>query len=436
VLMGAVGAIPGGMLADRIRRTRLLQVAIVAWSAALLAGSVAPSFGVLLATRVALGVVVAAAGPSIASLTGDFFAAGERARVYGFILAGEMIGGAFGFLVSGEVAALASWRVSFAVLALPGIALAWALHRWLPEPARGGASRLPEASTRLRPADGRDEPAHASNGLAQAQVERSAVDACPERVIDVRRAVRSTGDAVRYVLSIPANRMLIVSSSLGYFFLMGLQTFAVVYVKSHFGVGQGGATGLLALIVVFSIAGAVAGGRLADRLLRRGRVTARILVPALAYLFAAAVFGPAFSVGSLAIAAPLFMAGALALAATNPPLDAARLDIVPSPLWGRAEGVRTVFRSVAQALAPLSFGIVSEQLGSASGRAGSASGFASSAGGLESTLLIMLAVLVLSGAVMIRARRTYPSDVATALASDRKSRPAPTPERERDSAAA
>ena len=50
------------------------------------------------------------------------------------------------------------------------------------------------------------------------------------------------------------------------------------------------------------------------------------------------------------------VAGAALLSAANPPLDAARLDIMPAGLWGRAESVRTVIRSLAQALAPLLFG--------------------------------------------------------------------------------
>ena len=39
--------------------------------------------------------------------------------------------------------------------------------------------------------------------------------------------------------------------------------------------------------------------------------------------------------------------------------------------------------------------------------------------GLKYTFLIMLSALLLSGLVMVRARRSYPRDVATALASER-----------------
>ena len=52
--------------------------------------------------------------------------------------------------------------------------------------------------------------------------------------------------------------------------------------------------------------------------------------------------------------------GAALISAANPPLDAARLDIMPSGLWGRAESTRTFLRSLAQALAPLLFGAVAD----------------------------------------------------------------------------
>ena len=45
--------------------------------------------------------MAASAGPAIASLTGDYFAAEERARIWSYILIGEAAGTAFGFIVGG-----------------------------------------------------------------------------------------------------------------------------------------------------------------------------------------------------------------------------------------------------------------------------------------------------------------------------------------------
>lgn len=53
---------------------------------------------------------------------------------------------------------------------------------------------------------------------------------------------------MRYVLSVRTNVVLIIASSLGYFFFSGLRTFAIVFAKARFGLGQGEASLLLILI--------------------------------------------------------------------------------------------------------------------------------------------------------------------------------------------
>ena len=70
--------------------------------------------------------------------------------------------------------------------------------------------------------------------------------------------------------------------------------------------------------------------------------------------------GPGILSSHLTPAVWFDVAGAALLSAANPPLDAARLDIMPAGLWGRAESTRTVLRSLAQALAPLVFGGLSQ----------------------------------------------------------------------------
>jgi hypothetical protein len=56
---------------------------------------------------------------------------------------------------------------------------------------------------------------------------------------------------------------------------------------------------------------------------------------------------------------PLLLLGTLLLAAANPPLDAARLDVIPAWLWGRAEAVRSGLRSLGESVAPVTFGFIS-----------------------------------------------------------------------------
>ena len=68
--------------------------------------------------------MTATAGPAIASLTGDYFPARERGRVYAYILGGEIAGTAVGFIVSGSVASLIAGAWAFVLLAIPGFFLA------------------------------------------------------------------------------------------------------------------------------------------------------------------------------------------------------------------------------------------------------------------------------------------------------------------------
>src|SRR5205823_778590 len=141
LLVGAVFTIPVGLLVDRIRRIPILALSIALWSGASLLSAFSANYSHLLLTRLLLGAVTATAGPAIASLTGDYFPARERGRVYAYILGGEIAGTAVGFIVSGSVAGI-TWRAAFFLLAIPGFFLARELYRSVPEPLRGGQSRL------------------------------------------------------------------------------------------------------------------------------------------------------------------------------------------------------------------------------------------------------------------------------------------------------
>jgi MFS family permease len=435
LLTGAVFTIPVGLLVDRVRRMPMLSISIVLWSLASLFSAFAGGYSSLLLTRLLLGAVTATAGPAIASLTGDYFPARERATVYAYILGGEIAGTAAGFIVSGTVASAISWRAAFAVLAIPGFFLARTLWTTVPEPLRGGQSRLQpgvlDLGAALQAASARHADPNVDDAegvvpedeLAQEAVRRRGVKPNPELVLEEDPRTLGLVRSVRYILSIPTNVHLIISSALGYFFFAGLQTFAILFVKGHYHVSQVTAELLLVLIVLGSLIGTLVSGRLTDYMLRRGVQAARVYVPAACYLGAALLLVPGILGSHLTPALWFDVGGAALLSAANPPLDAARLDIMPAGLWGRAESTRTFLRSIAQALAPVIFGGVASLI------AGIAPGQApvgthpsdvspSTATGLEVTFLIMLVSLAAAGIFLGRARYTYPSDVATAGASN------------------
>jgi len=116
------------------------------------------------------------------------------------------------------------------------------------------------------------------------------------------------------------------------------------------------------------------------------------------------------------------MGGAAAISVANPPLDAARLDIMPAELWGRAESVRTALRTVGQATAPLLVGAIADLVVGIAPRqapVGTHTGGVSSATarGLQYSFLLTLIALAAAGVILLKARHTYARDVATASAS-------------------
>ncbi len=441
LLVGAIFTLPVGLLVDRFKRMPILALSIVLWSIASLTSAFASSYSGLLLTRVLLGAVIATAGPAIASLTGDYFPARERGRVYAYILGGEIAGTAVGFIVCGSIASLISWRAAFLLLSLPGFFLARELYRTVPEPLRGGQSRLEPgvvdlheaaAAARAKPQPGAGDESEPTqdDDYVQEAVRKLGVSPDPKLVLTTDPRELGIVDAVRYILSIPTNILMIVSSSLGYFFFSGLTTFALLFVRGHYHASQATAELVLGLLVAGAMIGTLASGRLTDVMLRRGSLQVRVWVPAICYLGAAALLLPGFLSSSLTPAIWFDVAGAALLSAANPPLNAAKLDIMPAGLWGRAESTRTLLRSLAQALAPLVFGGLADLVaGIAPEQApiGTHPGVISpgAARGLEISFILMLATLAAAGIVLLRARTTYPQDVANASASVQGSEPAP-----------
>jgi MFS family permease len=492
-LAAAVTILPFGVLADRTRRIRLLVAGLIVCVAAVAVAGASGSFLIMLFAMIALGVGIGSVNPAIASLTGDLFPAAARGRIYGYILAGEIGGGAAGLLLSEEVAAWWSWRASFWVVALPGAVLAVAIARMLPEPARGGQSRLPAGAREILPAEEADpdappvepegedgrlagdgggsagnggdessgsggdetaddgDPPHgdgrggpdgdAGDGASPdpdrdadggrslpSEIAESPVQAAASRVLRQDPAGRSLWWAVRYVLSVPTNVVLIVASALGYFFFAGLQTFAVVFLRSRFALGQGVAGLLLIGIGSGALLGILTTGRLADKLIARHHLAARPVVAGIAFLLAAGLFLPGLLSTSLAVAFPFFFLAAAAVGGMNPPIDAARRDITHSRQWGRAEGARTFLQTLLKSAAPVLLGYLSEVFGgaAASGPGAGSGGAADEAAqnpaagqGLAYALTLMLIPLAIAGVLLLTiGRRCYPTDVATAMESE------------------
>jgi predicted MFS family arabinose efflux permease len=367
----------------------------------MLLSSIATSYTFLLATRLLLGALVAVAGPAIASMVGDYFPEADRGRVYGHILSGELLGAGIGFMVSGQLALL-SWRAPFAALVVP-TALVWWLLRHLREPARDGSDRMPDDGARDR---------HVGRAGASGTADTTAIEVVAGQGVEPTRRTTSPPlpedrelslpQAVVRVLSVRTNRILIIASALGYFFFSGIRGFAVEFEKRQYGIGQSLASTLVLLLGIGALVGVLWGGRVADAWMRRGRVAARVELPGVTVLLAAVFFVPAFLTGRIFVAALFLGLAAMCLGAANPPFDAARLDIMPASLWGRAEAVRSLLRDLGDASAPLVFGIVSSSV------------FSDDSGLRDTFLVALVALVAASGVALTVGRRSYPQDLAAA----------------------
>ena len=414
--VGAVTTLPLGALVDRVHRVRLLMLMIAIWSAAMIASGFVHSFGALLVSRLALGGVAAVAAPAVASLTGDFFASVERGRIWSYLLGGELLGSAIGLALCGSIAGVASWRAAFWLLGALGLVVAVIVGRGLHEPRRGGAARLSVPGQASGAAAPTNDEAPSVAEEVEARDDVAASGTAPRRVDPGRMRFRAV---LGYILSVRTNVILIVASALGYFYFTGLRSFGVTLIGERFGLSQSVASLTTVALGTGSIIGVLIAGRVPDRLIRGGWLNARILVPAAALFGGGVLMAPGVLATTLWVTGPFLFLSAGCFGASNPPLDAARLDVMHSHVWGRAEGVRTVIRNAFEAVAPLAFGGLASVLGSGASLLGAHGQGSADGAALAYTFLIMGVTLVGGGLILLLARNSYARDVADAAASER-----------------
>lgn len=355
-IVGVVATIPAGIAADRWHRVRLMRYAVALWTLGMIWVGATSTFAQMLPARAALGALIALVGPVAVSLVGDTVPVADRGWVFGRILAAELVGSALGVTVSGELAGLIDWRWAFWWLAAAGV-LALVVSRGIGEPPR------------------RDSGQRGQDG-----------------------GYRSTWRAFPAVLRIRTNVLLIVASALGYFYLDGIATFGFPYLHDRFGIQQTVAPFVLLALGAAAVVGVLVGSRVGDRWAQR-RPTGRVITVLVPYCAAVVLIVPAMFTPTVAVALVLLLLGAASLGAVNPNLDAARVDIVPQPLLGRAESVRSLLRSGADASAPVTVGLL-------------AAGW-----GLSTAFQVLSVPLILAAVLGALALRSYPRDAAAARSS-------------------
>lgn len=149
----SIVGIPLARLADRVRRKRLLAIAIGFWSLATMMCATASGYISLLLWRVGVGVGEAAGSPTSQSIITDYFPAEKRASAISIMYLGIPLGIVCSALGTGYVVEHFGWRYAFLIVGAPGLLLAAVVALVLKEPPRGrfdppGSLSGPKPTTR------------------------------------------------------------------------------------------------------------------------------------------------------------------------------------------------------------------------------------------------------------------------------------------------
>jgi predicted MFS family arabinose efflux permease len=364
VLVGVVGGMPIGALADRWKRGTLLVIAMVIWTTCMGLGAIAPGFALLFITRLGVGAVEAN-GPASFSLMSDFYAVERRARMMGRYQLGGALGGLLGLGLAGVLVDNFGWRSAFWMW-IPFGVVSIALLSRLPEPKRGDQDRA-------------------------FHFEETFFD--EETPVDHSYDDASWMDVMRELVKIKSMWFGLMALTISGFLLSALGVWGIEYFKQQFHLSATKAGGFAAAIGAGAALGLILGGEIADWLLKRGVLNARVYVTSALSILATVFMLPGLLTHSLGLAALLMFFGSFCLTAPVAPSEALTSDVVPGELRGRASAIRSVVRALS-ALAPFFVGVVADHVS------------------LATSLAAFTPTFAIGGIVMLFAAKTYPADLA------------------------
>jgi MFS family permease len=138
--------IPFAMWADRWSRRSVLAIAVGLWSIMTALCGAAGSFLTLLLARVGTAVGEAGGTPPSHALISDYFPISRRATALSIYALGVPCGAVLGSFLGGLGNDLFGWRLTFALVGLPGLLVALLVRFTVLEPPRGHADGVVRAS--------------------------------------------------------------------------------------------------------------------------------------------------------------------------------------------------------------------------------------------------------------------------------------------------
>jgi MFS family permease len=316
LLIYALGTLPLGMLADRLKRKDIIAAGVALWSAATFVTALVQSFWGLLLTRACLGIGEASYGPAGVSLLSSAFPGKARAKILSRWATGALAGFALGVVVGGTVAeATHNWRLAFFFTGPPGLLLAFLMWK-VREPGRHAE----------------DE----GEGLHQ--------------VYKQRGGLRALLTHLRDLLRIRTLVLCILIQALGFFVIAPSAIFISPLLRRTYHLSLLGIGGTVLALALASIAGALGGGYLADRLTKRF-AGGRLMAAGLGFLFAAPAFTLALLSPSIWVFLPCFLLAGALLNVYTGPLNAAMQDTVPPAMRASAVALATMLAHLCGDLA-------------------------------------------------------------------------------------
>lgn len=270
-LLYVVAAIPIAWVADFGNRVRVITIGIFCWALATFFCGLATSFLMMFAARTLVGLGEATLAPSGYSLMSDYFQKEKVGLAVSCLTGAGFLGGGLAYIIGGQivgtlnqvenyalpiVGVVEPWQLAFMIVAIPGLLLV-GIMQFVKEPPR------------------------------QSEVAADYIK------LKARQSFAALFSYVR------ANSRLFV----GLFFglaIMAAATFAIMnwmpeYMSRSFGWGPkkfGNTFGTI--ILIGSPAGVFSGGLIASVWMKKGQISANILVPIIA-AFCAAIFAYAFT---------------------------------------------------------------------------------------------------------------------------------------------
>ncbi len=249
--------LPLGRLADRANRRRIISWGVFLWSLMTVFCGLARSFTHLFLMRVGVGVGEATLSPAAYSIISDYFPREKRGVPISMYSMGVFFGAGIAFILGGYVVQLTTgaseviipligsvrpWQLTFFIVGLPGI-LVLALMLTIKEPLRRDVVTLSD-QTEAQPGE----------------------PSIRETLAFVRRNIRAYG-------AVLLGFALLATASYGFFtwtpsFL--IRTYGLEPSKAGYSFGL--------LILILGTGGTLLGGMLADRLLSRGKLDAKMRV--------------------------------------------------------------------------------------------------------------------------------------------------------------